>query len=133
MKAVVKAVYAGDPYLERPDIMTDNIPDVGDLGDDSLTYTLTNYFGGVKLKSLGESGDFVDLDDSDEETDEEGSESDGDVTEVYWVTEMTKFTTVKISFIAYGNESSLEHMYGQVCLIVRLGPVSIKKGKCVRD
>jgi hypothetical protein len=45
----------------------------------------------------------------------------GDVTEVQWVTPLTTLTSVESEYIAYGNEASLDYLYGNVCLIVEVG------------
>jgi hypothetical protein len=48
--------------------------------------------------------------------------------EVYWITEMRTFT-IKDKFVAWGNEPSMGHCYGNICLVVRVGPANerIKK------
>lgn len=43
--------------------------------------------------------------------------------EVYWVTKMTTFT-IEDKFVAWGNEPSMGHCYGNICLIVRVGPAN---------
>ncbi|KDQ65042.1 hypothetical protein JAAARDRAFT_167888 [Jaapia argillacea MUCL 33604] len=42
---------------------------------------------------------------------------------VQWVTELTAINSFQSPYIAYGNESSLAHVYCNVCLIVRVGPI----------
>ena len=39
---------------------------------------------------------------------------------------MTAFTSVKEKFVAYGNEPSMAHCYGKVCLIVRVEPAAMR-------
>ncbi|KAI0250472.1 hypothetical protein BJV78DRAFT_1108457, partial [Lactifluus subvellereus] len=41
--------------------------------------------------------------------------------EVKWVTPRTTFNCRECSFVAYGNEPSLDMVYGHVCLLVRIG------------
>jgi len=41
---------------------------------------------------------------------------------VHWVTKQTPYNAFKSHFVTYGNEPSLSHDYGRVCLIVNVGP-----------
>ncbi|KAE9394942.1 hypothetical protein BT96DRAFT_886097 [Gymnopus androsaceus JB14] len=43
---------------------------------------------------------------------------------VRWITPMTSFNATDFSYMTYGNEASLEHAYGNFCLICKVGPVS---------
>lgn len=42
--------------------------------------------------------------------------------EIYWVTPITDLTNVEQTYIAYGNEASMACSYGNVCLVVTVGP-----------
>lgn len=131
LKTALKVVYAGSDGERsdgEPDVMTNKIARLEDVGDNDLSYALTKWYGGVELKALGKSGTFVDVND----TVEKRRHSDSKSIEVYWVTKMTKITTLKQPYMAYGNEASMWHTYGHVCLVVHLGPVRIEGGKCVR-
>jgi len=46
--------------------------------------------------------------------------------EIYWVTEMTAFTSVEEKYMVYGNEPSAAHCYGKVCLVVRVEPAAVR-------
>ena len=41
-------------------------------------------------------------------------EEDAEVVEIGWVTEVTQFSGLQTPFVAYGNESSLEYLYGDL-------------------
>ena len=41
--------------------------------------------------------------------------------EVEWVTPMTAINQKEDAYIHYGNESTLDFIYGEVCLVVRIG------------
>ncbi|KDQ51577.1 hypothetical protein JAAARDRAFT_139962 [Jaapia argillacea MUCL 33604] len=43
--------------------------------------------------------------------------------EVFWVTKSLALNREKKPFLAYGNEASLDYVYGDVCLIVSVGPL----------
>jgi hypothetical protein len=43
-------------------------------------------------------------------------------TEIYWITEPTGYSRLETPFVAYGNEASLAFMYGDLFLIVTVGP-----------
>ncbi|XP_055332138.1 uncharacterized protein LOC129584061 [Paramacrobiotus metropolitanus] len=42
---------------------------------------------------------------------------------IHWITEVTKHNTIKTEYVAYGNQSELDHLYGSICLIAKIGPV----------
>ncbi|KDQ65043.1 hypothetical protein JAAARDRAFT_75422 [Jaapia argillacea MUCL 33604] len=42
--------------------------------------------------------------------------------EVKWVTDMTAINSFKSAYLAFGNESTIQHVYCDVCLIVHVGP-----------
>jgi hypothetical protein len=46
-----------------------------------------------------------------------------DITPVDWVTPVTTFNCLSSTYVAFGNEASLELAYGHLCLIVRIGKV----------
>jgi hypothetical protein len=50
-----------------------------------------------------------------------------DVTPVDWVTEVTTFNCLSSTYLAYGNQSTLELAYGNLCLIVQIGEVGGRK------
>ncbi len=41
--------------------------------------------------------------------------------EIIWVTPITMFNRRDSSFIAYGNEACVSYLYGDVCLMVKVG------------
>jgi hypothetical protein len=58
--------------------------------------------------------------DEDEDDEEVGEE-------IHWVTDVGSFSSVKTDYIAYGNEASLGCLYGDVCLVLRVGPMENRK------
>ena len=38
---------------------------------------------------------------------------------VLWITPLTSFSCVKVSYIAYGNEASIGYRYRNICLVVK--------------
>ena len=48
---------------------------------------------------------------------------------VMWVTPMTTYTSVENTYTAYGNDAWLDHTYGNVCLVVKVGPVKERIGR----
>ncbi|KAI0294539.1 hypothetical protein BC826DRAFT_1104606 [Russula brevipes] len=54
-----------------------------------------------------------------------------DITPVDWVTPVTTFNCRSSTFVAFGNEASLELAYGHLCLIVHIGKVGQRTVKKV--
>ncbi|XP_055334292.1 uncharacterized protein LOC129585581 [Paramacrobiotus metropolitanus] len=48
---------------------------------------------------------------------------------IRWITEPTLYNEVKTPYIAYGNEHSLNYLYGTVCFVAKIGP----PGKRIKD
>lgn len=51
---------------------------------------------------------------------------------VHWVTKQSAHNAFKTQFVAYGNEPSMGHGYGRVCLIVSVGPPGRRGDKPLR-
>ncbi|KAF5357328.1 hypothetical protein D9758_005963 [Tetrapyrgos nigripes] len=49
------------------------------------------------------------------------------LTEVNWITENNTYNRLKVDYIAYGNEPSIAHVYGDFSLICEVGPVQNRK------
>jgi hypothetical protein len=97
------------------DIMIDRVANLeGAYMDECLSWELRRHFGGSVVHSLGRPAP--------QTYDWEERAPGWKPVEIYWITEMTTFTSVKEEYIAYGNEASLEHCYGHVCLVVNVGP-----------
>ncbi|TFK66432.1 hypothetical protein BDN72DRAFT_823423 [Pluteus cervinus] len=43
---------------------------------------------------------------------------------IMWITPPTVFPTYDSPYVAYGNEAVLSHVYGDICLVARLGPIN---------
>lgn len=68
----------------------------------------------------------------DESESEESQRDDNGVyhrVRVYWVTPLIKLTRTKETYMAYGNETTLEHAYGDVCLIARVPPLEHRRAQ----
>ncbi|KAJ7441018.1 hypothetical protein B0H11DRAFT_1882487 [Mycena galericulata] len=52
------------------------------------------------------------------ETSEEPMDSVGEAVPVHWVTQITDYTRVGSAYMAYGNDASIEHVYGNAALFV---------------
>ncbi|KIM74880.1 hypothetical protein PILCRDRAFT_692568, partial [Piloderma croceum F 1598] len=48
--------------------------------------------------------------------------SEDEHVDVDWVTDLTKLTVATTSYVAYGNDAQMDFMYGNVCLLVHVGP-----------
>ncbi|KAJ6463623.1 hypothetical protein C8R47DRAFT_1326981 [Mycena vitilis] len=60
--------------------------------------------------------------DKDYDMDSEEEPSASNALPVYWVTRITKINRVGSSYVAYGNEPSIAHAYGNAALFVRVPP-----------
>jgi hypothetical protein len=64
-----------------------------------------------------------------------GDESDdylyGTAEQLEWVTPMTTFDQQEDAFISYGNEATLDWIYGNVCLVVRIVLIMIEMTRSV--
>ncbi|KII95437.1 hypothetical protein PLICRDRAFT_150145 [Plicaturopsis crispa FD-325 SS-3] len=108
----VKVVYAEGSYMENPGlVMLDSVLDTEYSGqiDCDITEMLVEDYQGERIAKPGGATDL----EQDEE--DEGSRP------VRWVTNLTKFSTVKSDYVAYGNEAQLDCVYGDICLIVEVG------------
>jgi hypothetical protein len=108
LKASLKAMYtdedrnSGDEEL----IMVENVVDMSGCLDlrDGISSALCDDFGGQVVTDGGEGG-----------------------YEIWWVTPVNKLTRAETPYVAYGNDATLAYMYGDICLIVDVGPVA-KRG-----
>lgn len=115
LDASLMVMYRDDDYDH--DIMVGQVANLqGAYMDECLSWELRDGFGGRLVHSLGRPApptyDWENRRDA----------KDWKPIEIYWVTDMTALTSVREEFIAYGNEASLEHCYGRVCLLVGMGP-----------
>jgi hypothetical protein len=106
---------------ERALVMVDRIADFGGMQINSRTRVLRRWMKGT----------FIEIYEREEpagcgyDTDEENKWSERYRLRVHekvsWVTEMTKLNRAGSTYVAYGNEASVETTYGDICLIVRVG------------
>jgi|SRR5882762_87061 hypothetical protein len=107
---------------------------------------MTEYEGGVRVSITGSIADEVRG--SGDEVYDSNDHSGGEHIDVDWVTDLTKFTVAKTSYVAYGNEARMDfvsllrnitcgqcsdlddlQMYGNVCLLVDVGPPRDRAGQ----
>lgn len=108
LKASLKVMYKADDY-RHPDrlVMLNKVPEIGSYQvEDAMGYFLKEYFGAKEVVSGGE---------------EVVAKKD---VEIWWVTDEPKVDenpAFKTPFIAYGNEASLDYLYGACSLVVSVG------------
>ena len=108
LKAKLNLFYKSE-YVAYDGVLCEFIPrDGGELEEDFVHY-LWESLDGKRIGTLPN-------DDEDVDEDERAD------MEVEWVTEAEGGTRVKSTYIAYGNEASLNWEYGHLCLIVHVGP-----------
>jgi hypothetical protein len=114
-----KVMYQEDGYPSPTNIMTDRFADLSKRGEiESVWEELSSSkYGGVSVYSSGQA--IPEKKKYDRDTRDWVKEKP---LEIYWATELTKFTTLKNEFIAYGNQASLKYLYGRVFLIAQVGP-----------
>jgi hypothetical protein len=52
---------------------------------------------------------------------------------VSWVTPLTEYARFSLPYVAYGNEATLAHIYGNVCLVAKVGPFGQRETKGAED
>ncbi|TFK70207.1 hypothetical protein BDN72DRAFT_766933, partial [Pluteus cervinus] len=93
-------------FVEEDDIQM-LVPATLDLSDsmvDSGLYQFLSEFGGRRVNNREK---------------EPGSD---DEETIMWVTPPTAFPTYDTTYVAYGNDASVSHLYGDVCLVAEVGP-----------
>lgn len=99
-------------------VMADQIVKKGTIGgydgDDFISDELINQKGGVWVECGGPAYHYYGLPKEQK---------------VRWITEMTTFNATEFSYMAYGNEASMKHSYGNFCLICEVGPVGDRMGR----
>lgn len=115
LNCYLRVMYDSDDEWESI-IMVDRVVDLSGWGqmEESLAVLLLANYGGVLVNP-----------DAGTSEDEDYSQMDQygryEMTKVEWVTPLTAATIVETQRIAYGNEASLETLYGKICLIVEIG------------
>lgn len=108
-----------------------------DIGEYDADWILCRYFGGAYLKtgdkkrrrSYPEYEDIVEGWDEIEngavrkKLDKYGPRPR---VQVHWVTPLTKLNEIKETYVAYGNEMTVEHAYGHLCLIANVPPLQYR-------
>jgi hypothetical protein len=116
----LKAIYVDNDVETKKGIvdhhiMVDEITSMADWQiDERMAYFLRQkpHYGKV-IYDIGESAPF----------DYHGPLKASETAAVLWITPLTNYSHFDSPYIAYGNEPSVGHIYGDVCLIVEVGPV----------
>lgn len=93
-------------------IMLEKIPDLGGSEVEENTYDLLTGERSAKVIRI------ITHDD-----DEDHEEPDEKVEDVKWVTPVTPINRIETNFVTYGNEASLDAIYGDLALTVQVGKV----------
>ncbi|KAK7689985.1 hypothetical protein QCA50_006626 [Cerrena zonata] len=110
---------AGEPIVVCPQLVDLNDADV----EGTIAYHLREYYGGEVIERAPDHDSNSDFQDDPVF----GRDSNAVDMEVYWVTELTKLTEVKNTFLAYGNQATIAYVYGYGCLVVSVGPYGDRK------
>lgn len=105
--------------------MVKDIADFSSYGEieDSITSVFMQYEDGKVVSISGPMAKIQYAVDEDEEDDDADPVAAEDFREIAWVTDLTKFTQAKsVFFAAYGNCAGISHTYGNVCLLLHVGP-----------
>lgn len=113
LQTSLRVIYRDERYEEF--VMVDDLVDFKHYGEVySLNEALGERKGGRRIHVTGPVLDQL--------TQPQESEFDEEDPKVTWVTDLTDFTRAKAAYVAYGNEANLRYTYGNVCLIVNVGP-----------
>jgi hypothetical protein len=115
----LKVMYQENNYSRVTNIMTDRFVDLSKRGEvESVWEALSNSkYGGVAVYSSGHRA--PENEKYDRTTKQWVKEKP---VEIYWATKLTKVTTLKKEFVAYGNQAELAYLYGRVFLTAQVGP-----------
>jgi len=113
LTCVLNVCYQDEQDEDRAVALCDYVPKLGSYGyvEDAL-WEYVKLLGSRRKVIAANS-------DSDQATWMEAEEID---VFVHWVTKQTPYNAFESHFIKYGNQASLSHDYGRVCLIVSVGP-----------
>lgn len=115
LRVSLKLMYAQDPeYTNEPClVMLDGVPDTGRWNqiEDDIADVLVEECGGEKVARPDHGMALL------------GDEDERDIDSVRWVTDLTEYSTVKSQYAAYGNEATVDCVYGNACLLVEVGKV----------
>lgn len=131
LTASLKFVYIGGGSYSD-DVIVDKIANLRGVQiyyeEESLSDQLQSHFGGKRVRPLGNAtspdpvpGEAFSGTDGDEEHYDPIPQAKEPV-EIYWVTEMTEFAKLEQEYVVYGNEPAMSWCYGNVCLLVNIGP-----------
>ena len=97
---------------EDSTVLLDHTVDLGDVEvEDPFSELLEN---GVVIAKANAQGDALE-------------DADPDTLRVHWVTEMNKLNTVESTYISYGNQAVLSHIYLKACLVVEIKSAEDRK------
>ncbi|KAF9466898.1 hypothetical protein BDZ94DRAFT_1280580 [Collybia nuda] len=101
-------------------IMVNQIPDLARIGEieEPISSILLHGYGGRMVHDIG-----------DGIPGGQGEEQAPNALKILWITPLTGVMQFQSSYLAYGNEASLECIYGDVCLVAQVGPVGQRATK----
>ncbi|KIM90260.1 hypothetical protein PILCRDRAFT_811978 [Piloderma croceum F 1598] len=117
LNILLKVMYKGDSYSDITHIMTDRFADLSQADEvESVWQSLSYMYGGVAAYIAGTKRP--------EGVGYTYNRTPAEVkpVEIYWATPLTKVTSLKKEFIAYGNQAELSYLYGSVFIVALVGP-----------
>jgi len=99
-----------------------NYSEHGQIDVMTIGEMMTQYDGGKRVAIAGPIADKAAQSYQGYSLDKAVDKSEDNYVDVDWVTDLTKFTVAETSYIAYGNEPQIDCMYGNVGLLVHIGP-----------
>ena len=117
-----KVIYKGTE--EEVFILVDEFPKLEYVDASLERYLCSDEYGppkGVIVKPCGLEENCGDIGEFEDDSDDSDDSGEYQYQEVWWLTKRTELTREKTDFLAYGNESTLTHTYGDVVLIASVG------------
>ena len=111
----LKVMYKGDRYSDITHIMTDKFVDLSQAQEVESVWESLSHYGGVAVYKAGTKCPDV-------ENVYSRNRVKAKPVEIYWATPLTKVTSLKKEFIAYGNQAELSYLYGSVFIVASMGP-----------
>lgn len=115
----LKVMYKGDRYSDITHIMTNRFADLSQEEEvESVWGPLSQMYGGVVVYTAGTK--CPDVEDVYNRKHKKWVKAKP--VEIYRATPLTKVTSLKKEFIAYGNQAELSYLYGSVFIVALVGP-----------
>jgi hypothetical protein len=112
----LKVMYKGDRFSDITHIMTDTFADLSQQQEvESVWEELSHLYGGVAVYTAGTKRPQAAYG-------YRRTPVNFEPVQIYWATPLTKVTSLKKEFIAYGNQAELSYLYGSVFIVALVGP-----------